>query len=347
MRCPRRGCPTRTGTPSSSTSPRSCSPARGTTRSRSRTWPARPGVTRPLIYQHHGSKEGLFIAAARRARDEFEASILAAHHDVRRRPVDVRHQGRRPAVRPAARPAHPVGAAVQRRGRRERRAGPPAQRAALLDGPQDRGPGRGVRPRARRGAPAGLRERDLGDQRGVLPVVAVLSRRSRGPDPGVLPRLHHRGDRRGAGPRRADGVLGPDDPDPDDVAAAPTSAGATCNARSWTESKALGPSSTVHNPALRRARVRDARAAQRGGPPESTPLDGTERPASGGTPQGDHFRAIRVGGCGPRVGRPVSRPGRSSRSVPRRRRRAVAATRRCARRSSAAAAGTGRACRDR
>jgi len=39
------------------------------------------GVTRPLIYQHHGSKEGLFIAAAKRARDEFEASILEAHHE--------------------------------------------------------------------------------------------------------------------------------------------------------------------------------------------------------------------------------------------------------------------------
>jgi len=39
------------------------------------------GVTRPVVYQHHGSKEGLFLAAARRARDEFEASIVDAHHD--------------------------------------------------------------------------------------------------------------------------------------------------------------------------------------------------------------------------------------------------------------------------
>jgi len=39
------------------------------------------GVSRPVIYQHHGSKEGLFLAAARRARDEFEVSILEAHHE--------------------------------------------------------------------------------------------------------------------------------------------------------------------------------------------------------------------------------------------------------------------------
>lgn len=38
------------------------------------------GVSRPIVYQHHGSKEGLFLACAQRAREEFETSLLAAHH---------------------------------------------------------------------------------------------------------------------------------------------------------------------------------------------------------------------------------------------------------------------------
>jgi AcrR family transcriptional regulator len=33
------------------------------------------GVTRPIIYQHHGSKDGIFIACVRRARAEFEAAL--------------------------------------------------------------------------------------------------------------------------------------------------------------------------------------------------------------------------------------------------------------------------------
>ena len=36
------------------------------------------GVSRPVIYQH-GSKEGMFLACAHRAREEFEASIAGAH----------------------------------------------------------------------------------------------------------------------------------------------------------------------------------------------------------------------------------------------------------------------------
>ncbi len=37
------------------------------------------GVSRPIVYQHFGSKEGLFLAAAQRAREQFEASIAGAH----------------------------------------------------------------------------------------------------------------------------------------------------------------------------------------------------------------------------------------------------------------------------
>ncbi|QIK67223.1 TetR/AcrR family transcriptional regulator [Nocardioides sp. HDW12B] len=37
------------------------------------------GVSRPIVYQHFGSKEGLFLACAIRAREEFEASLTAAH----------------------------------------------------------------------------------------------------------------------------------------------------------------------------------------------------------------------------------------------------------------------------
>ena len=37
------------------------------------------GVSRPMIYQHHGSKEGIFLACAQRAREEFESSLLSAH----------------------------------------------------------------------------------------------------------------------------------------------------------------------------------------------------------------------------------------------------------------------------
>ena len=37
------------------------------------------GVTRPVVYQHFGSKEGLFLSCAQRAREEFETSIASAH----------------------------------------------------------------------------------------------------------------------------------------------------------------------------------------------------------------------------------------------------------------------------
>ena len=33
------------------------------------------GITRPIIYQHHGSKDGIFLACVRRARAEFEAAL--------------------------------------------------------------------------------------------------------------------------------------------------------------------------------------------------------------------------------------------------------------------------------
>lgn len=37
------------------------------------------GVSRPVVYQHHGSKEGLLLACVARARAEFEADLLASH----------------------------------------------------------------------------------------------------------------------------------------------------------------------------------------------------------------------------------------------------------------------------
>ncbi len=36
------------------------------------------GVSRPVIYQHHGSKEGLFLECVRRARTDFEADLAEA-----------------------------------------------------------------------------------------------------------------------------------------------------------------------------------------------------------------------------------------------------------------------------
>lgn len=37
------------------------------------------GVSRPVVYQHYGSKEGIFLACAQRARADFEADLLVAH----------------------------------------------------------------------------------------------------------------------------------------------------------------------------------------------------------------------------------------------------------------------------
>ncbi|MFE6861891.1 TetR/AcrR family transcriptional regulator [Nocardia sp. NPDC057668] len=34
------------------------------------------GVSRPIVYQHHGSKDGIFIACVRRAREQFERSVI-------------------------------------------------------------------------------------------------------------------------------------------------------------------------------------------------------------------------------------------------------------------------------
>lgn len=34
------------------------------------------GVSRPIVYQHHGSKDGIFIACVRRAREQFEHSLI-------------------------------------------------------------------------------------------------------------------------------------------------------------------------------------------------------------------------------------------------------------------------------
>ena len=34
------------------------------------------GISRPIVYQHHGSLEGIFLACVRRARDDFEARLL-------------------------------------------------------------------------------------------------------------------------------------------------------------------------------------------------------------------------------------------------------------------------------
>jgi AcrR family transcriptional regulator len=36
------------------------------------------GVTRPIVYQHHGSKEGLYLACVKRGRDRFAAEQTAA-----------------------------------------------------------------------------------------------------------------------------------------------------------------------------------------------------------------------------------------------------------------------------
>jgi AcrR family transcriptional regulator len=40
------------------------------------------GITRPIVYQHHGSLEGIFVACVRRARDELNASLLASNTQV-------------------------------------------------------------------------------------------------------------------------------------------------------------------------------------------------------------------------------------------------------------------------
>jgi AcrR family transcriptional regulator len=37
------------------------------------------GVSRPVVYQHFGSKEGIFLACAERARADFEDELAAAH----------------------------------------------------------------------------------------------------------------------------------------------------------------------------------------------------------------------------------------------------------------------------
>lgn len=36
------------------------------------------GVSRPVVYQHHGSQEGIFVACVRRARHEFEDTLVTA-----------------------------------------------------------------------------------------------------------------------------------------------------------------------------------------------------------------------------------------------------------------------------
>ena len=36
------------------------------------------GVTRPTVYQHHGNKDGIFLACVRRARAEFEDALVEA-----------------------------------------------------------------------------------------------------------------------------------------------------------------------------------------------------------------------------------------------------------------------------
>ncbi|WP_328400679.1 TetR/AcrR family transcriptional regulator [Nocardia sp. NBC_00403] len=40
------------------------------------------GVTRPIVYQHHGSKEGIFLACVYRARAQFEQSLVAGVTEV-------------------------------------------------------------------------------------------------------------------------------------------------------------------------------------------------------------------------------------------------------------------------
>jgi AcrR family transcriptional regulator len=39
------------------------------------------GVTRPVVYEHHGDKDGLFVACVRRARLEFEQALIDAAAD--------------------------------------------------------------------------------------------------------------------------------------------------------------------------------------------------------------------------------------------------------------------------
>jgi AcrR family transcriptional regulator len=39
------------------------------------------GVSRPIVYEHFGSKDGIYIACLRRIRSEFEAALLAAAAD--------------------------------------------------------------------------------------------------------------------------------------------------------------------------------------------------------------------------------------------------------------------------
>ncbi len=41
------------------------------------------GVSRPVIYQHYGSKEGLFLACVQRARDDFQDDLEAAEAGAR------------------------------------------------------------------------------------------------------------------------------------------------------------------------------------------------------------------------------------------------------------------------
>jgi AcrR family transcriptional regulator len=36
------------------------------------------GVTRPVVYEHYGSKEGIYLACVRRARDHFNADVIQA-----------------------------------------------------------------------------------------------------------------------------------------------------------------------------------------------------------------------------------------------------------------------------
>ncbi|QJY46066.1 TetR/AcrR family transcriptional regulator [Pseudonocardia broussonetiae] len=40
------------------------------------------GVSRPIVYQHHGSKEGLYLACVKRARDLFAVRLAAAREGV-------------------------------------------------------------------------------------------------------------------------------------------------------------------------------------------------------------------------------------------------------------------------
>lgn len=48
------------------------------------------GVTRPVIYEHYGSKEGVFLACAHRARTQFEDALMADLEDLTdRAPLEV------------------------------------------------------------------------------------------------------------------------------------------------------------------------------------------------------------------------------------------------------------------